>query len=515
MMPWLWLAAGAALLPFTFLQTTLPLAAWGAPVLLLRFTRTVRARWALPALVVASAAGTAISFRGALSGDQIAVLAAGGGVLGAVPYALDRLLGRWLSGLPRTLVFPAADVALAFLFSTGDNGTMGHPVGTQVGNLPLLQSVSVAGLWGLAFLIAWTAPVANEVWERGFDLRAAGWSAAVWACVLTAVLLLGGARLVFDRPAGPTVRVAALAPNRAASDAAMAARVVAGPRGAAERAELRRRYFTPMLDDLLDRTVTAARAGARIVVWSEAAAYDFAEEGAAVVERARAVAREERIYLQIGVVYLLPRELSPYVEIRAIMIDPGGTLVWNYLKTSTPVGDGNVPGPGVVPIADTPYGRLATVICYDANFMPLVRQAGRAGADILLLPSSDWEPVTDALAQQAVLRGVENGMSVVRPARRGTSMAVDHQGRMIGYEASWFTGDARTTDHAMVITVPVQGRLTYYGRWVGDAVAWLCLAGLLAMAATAGARRFRPAAPRSGTAGQAPAPAVPPPGGAA
>ncbi|MGN9847237.1 nitrilase-related carbon-nitrogen hydrolase [Nonomuraea sp. H19] len=302
---------------------------------------------------------------------------------------------------------------------------------------------------------------------------------------------MGGARLAFDPPAGSTVRVAALAPNRAADDASAAAGVRPGPRSAAERAELRRRYFTPTLDDLLDRTVTAARSGARIVTWSEAAAYDFVGDGAAVVERARAVARAERIYLQIGVVYLLSSKPSPNVEIRAIMIDPGGTVVWNYLKTSTVFDDGNVRGPGVVPTIDTPYGRLATAICFDANFMPLIRQAGQAGADILLLPSSDWAQVTDALAQQAVLRGVENGMSVVRPAQRGTSMAVDHQGRMIGYEASWFSSDARTTDHTMTVTVPIHGRPTPYSRWVGDAVAWLCLTGLLTMAAAAAVRRFR------------------------
>ena len=38
------------------MQTTIPLAAWLAPVLLLRFSRTVRARWAVPALVVVGAA---------------------------------------------------------------------------------------------------------------------------------------------------------------------------------------------------------------------------------------------------------------------------------------------------------------------------------------------------------------------------------------------------------------------------------------------------------------------------
>ena len=47
MMSWLWLACGAALLPFTGLQTTIPLAGWLAPIFLLRFTRTVLSDLAL------------------------------------------------------------------------------------------------------------------------------------------------------------------------------------------------------------------------------------------------------------------------------------------------------------------------------------------------------------------------------------------------------------------------------------------------------------------------------------
>ena len=155
---------------------------------------------------------------------------------------------------------------------------------------------------------------------------------------------LGGARTALDPPAAPTVRITGLAPNRAASDALMNAKLTPGPRSAAERAEVRERYLTPMLDDLVARTQRAARAGARIVVWAEASAYEFVEDKSAVLERARSVARTERIYLQIGTVWLLPAQRRPFNEIRAIMFDPTGAIVWDYLKTTTPLGDGNVPG---------------------------------------------------------------------------------------------------------------------------------------------------------------------------
>ncbi|WP_117209150.1 nitrilase-related carbon-nitrogen hydrolase [Allorhizocola rhizosphaerae] len=488
MMSWLWLTLGGAILPFTLLQTTIPLAAWLAPLLLLRFSRTVKARWAVPALALVGALSTYASFRDVVSTDQMLVAAVGGAVLTPIPYAIDRLLAGRLTGIARTLVFPMADTALVFLFSTGDFGSTGHVAGTQVGNLPLLQSAAVGGQWIIAFLIAWAAAVANEVWQRRTTVGA-GRTLLVFGAVLGAVLALGGARVALDPPNAPTVRITGLAPNRASSDALMSAKLAPGPRSAAERAEVRERYFMPLLDDLVSRTERAARAGAPIVVWAEASAYEFVEDKDAVVERARSVARTEGIYLQIGTVWLLPVQQAPFVEIRAIMFDPTGAIVWDYLKATEALSDGNVRGPGIMPTVDTPYGRLATVICFDASFPALVRQAGRAGVDILLVPSSDWAPVTDALNQQATLRAVENGVSMVRPVRQGTSLAVDHQGRVLGQDASWYRTDPVTTEHTLTVAVPIRGVKTPYALFFGDVLGWLSIAGLLAAAAVVVLRR--------------------------
>src|SRR6476659_4357041 len=49
---WLWLVIGAALLPCTSIQTSLAIAAWLAPVFLLRFARTQRARVGLPLIAL-------------------------------------------------------------------------------------------------------------------------------------------------------------------------------------------------------------------------------------------------------------------------------------------------------------------------------------------------------------------------------------------------------------------------------------------------------------------------------
>ncbi|HZM84245.1 MAG TPA: hypothetical protein VFC19_51655 [Candidatus Limnocylindrales bacterium] len=86
-------------------------------------------------------------------------------------------------------------------------------------------------------------------------------------------------------------------------------------------------------------------------------------------------------------------------------------------------------------------------------------------------------------------------MSVVRSARRGTSLAVDYQGRVLGQDASWFISDAQTTEHTMTVTVPIRGATTPYARFVGDVLAWLSIVGLVGMAGIAVTARRR--APRT------------------
>jgi apolipoprotein N-acyltransferase len=294
--------------------------------------------------------------------------------------------------------------------------------------------------------------VANELWERTPSARRV---AAVFAAVLVAALLFGGVRLAFLAPDVPTVRVASLAPDPDLDSASQA-------------------------DDLFARTRQEAQAGARIVSWSEAAVFTAKQDEAALLDRAAAAAREEGIYLQVGLVSLLDTDVFPTNENRAVLFGPDGQLVWDYPKATSPLSDGNAPGPGIVPTVDTPYGRLATVICFDADMPWLVRQAGRAGADILLVPSSDWEPVAEVHSRMAIFRAVENGTALVRPTRQGTSLAVDAQGRLLGYKPDFFVGE----DQTMVSNVPTRGTPTVYAR-LGDGIGWGSVIGLLVLAAVA------------------------------
>jgi apolipoprotein N-acyltransferase len=173
------------------------------------------------------------------------------------------------------------------------------------------------------------------------------------------------------------------------------------------------------------------------------------------------------------------------------MIDPSGSVVWDYAKTNHPLGDKAIfaPGPGVLPMVNSPFGRLTTVICFDADFPSLIRQAG--GADLLLVPANDWEPVAEFHSRMAIFRAIENGVSLVRPTGNGISLAVDDLGRLRAYNADYFM----TGKHTLITTVPIKGRPTLYSR-IGDSFAYLCVVVLIVLSGFAVLQRRPVTAPK-------------------
>jgi len=158
---WLWLFVGFALLPFTIVQTMLPLAAWLAPVFLLRFARTARRPWvALSLIFLVQAISNTIANRGGdLENIYVVVISLSTftvfrGLASTVPYAADRLIGSRLDERTRTFVFPLALTTIDWLmtFLPAVNSTE-STVYSQYDSLSLMQIGSITGMWGIAFLI--------------------------------------------------------------------------------------------------------------------------------------------------------------------------------------------------------------------------------------------------------------------------------------------------------------------------------------------------------------------------
>ena len=108
-----------------------------------------------------------------------------------LPYLADRLLVNRLRGFAATLVFPLLQVSLEYIITTvSPLGSWGSLAYTQHSFLPFLQLLSITGMWGLSFLIAWLAPVVNWAWEQDFALQRVRTGVLTYGGILALVLVL-------------------------------------------------------------------------------------------------------------------------------------------------------------------------------------------------------------------------------------------------------------------------------------------------------------------------------------
>ena len=220
---YLWLALAIVLLPFGTARWTIPLAAWLYPVFLLRFVRTQPLWRGILLALLATVLVLEVAWQGflpfpwVLSVPLVFVV----GVIITLPYLIDRVVAPRLGGMLGTLVFPLAVTTVWYLFAVVSPwGTVYNPAYTQYGNLPLLQLLSVTGLWGIVFVMSWLASVVNWAWERSFAWPRVRGGAALYASLLALVLLFGGVRLALFPAQASTVRVAGITPSHAVIAAA-------------------------------------------------------------------------------------------------------------------------------------------------------------------------------------------------------------------------------------------------------------------------------------------------------
>ena len=475
---WIPLLVAILLLPFANGANAIALAAWLAPLFLLRFNRAQRIIVGVPLVLAVQVAALAIQYRGMVpfpTPVYIAVMITYG-LCFTLPYLGDRLLSHRLSVFSGTLVFPLIWTSIEYLLSLGPFGTWFATAYSQYGNLALLQTLSVTGLWGVTFLIGWTAAAGNALWEEWTISLRVPRVTAMCALLVIITMLAGGARLALFPPAGETVRVATL--SRVDSELHPDPKVVGRffrhePLTPEEIVTIRERSAA-VDNDLLNRSEREAKAGARIIFWGEANAPVIKEDESDLIQRGGILAKGNGIYLGMALASW-HLETTPPLENKIVLVQPNGNPAWEFFKAH-PVPGGeeaiSIRGNGKVRVLDTPYGRLSSVICFDADFPQLLAQAGRLGTDLLLDPSNDWKAIDPLHTRMASFRAIEQGFNLVRHTSQGLSAAFDYQGRQLASMDHYLT-----TDRVLVAQVPTRGTRTVYAL-LGDWFAWACLAGL-------------------------------------
>ncbi len=466
---WRWLLVAAVLGLVSSGQWALVPAAWLSGVFTLRFARQVTPIRGYLALALVNVPVVALAWSMFPFGGTIGLLifATIASFVGHLPFLLDRWLAPHAHGLWRTLVLPVAHTGLEFVGQMNDDfGSWGAAAYAHVDVPWLMQSASLVGLAGLAFVTTWFASVVNELWERDWNVRACTRPVAAWVTVMAMLVGYGAWRLSYrDEPSARAAAISAPRFGGLGDDALKARYRNDGPLSEQDRKALRTHHHAEN-ERLMAAAAREAGAGAQLVVWAEAAAVVLDVEEVAFTARGQSLARDHDVTMAMAIAVLDSGEPPRKITNKLVLILPDGTVASQYTKAIPTPGSERAwshRGNGELQVAETPLGRVAAVICYDLDFPGLIHQASEQQVDVLLVPAGDWPQVADMHAAMARWRAVEQGVVIIRPAAAGLSTAIDTRGRVLASHR-WSNG----ADDTLVAQVPTQRSPTVYGV-IGDA----------------------------------------------
>jgi apolipoprotein N-acyltransferase len=316
--------------------------------------------------------------------------------------------------------------------------------------LPLLQIISITGIWGITFIILWTASIINWLLDNNFDksaLRKASWA---YLFPIVIVILWGQIRLtnVFSIR---TVKIASI--NIPSSDM----QHIFNDQPDSINEKINRSF--------LNNCEIAAKSEAKFVFGNEIMLNLNSDKEAEYIEKAKSAAVNNQIY--IGLPLLIYPIENPDVRPmnKITWISPDGKILFEYYKAKPTPGEGNY-GDGVIRYFDSPYGRISSVICFDMDFHELIQQVNEMNVDIMLVPGNDWKEITPYHTYAASFRAIEQGFNLVRSASRGLSASFNYKGEVLSYQ-NYFN----TKDEIFYSDVPMKGQHTIYAV-IGDSFAW-------------------------------------------
>ncbi len=458
-----YLSIGRLFLFFFSGKWVIPLATWIAPIFLMRFSRTQKPLTGFVALTIIFSIVSIIVYQNLLpfQGAPFYIMMSMGGLFSALLYLADRLLAKRINGFSSTLIFPLASVALEFLHvSTSPMGANGSIVLDQT-SLPLLQLISITGIYGVLFLMTWTASVVNWAWERKFNLPELRLGAWLYLGILIAVFLFGSIRLSLFPPKSETIRIASVASGKLDPDIP--------PKG--ESWETFRIQSAEEQEILLNLSKRATCSGAQILVWPEGEIFILQEDEQAFIQKGIQLAKSENIFLGMSIAVFTKNFPSELAINKIVWIDTTGNILFEYLKALPVPGEKCIAGDGKPKILNFSNSKIASTICFDLDHPAFIRKFGQADVDIMISPANDHSQMH---THWTLFRTLEQGFSLVRPnTKRGLAVAQDYQGRMLSS-----VDYTRTKNEIMISDLPIKGVTTIYAI-IGDLFAWLCSFGFV------------------------------------
>jgi apolipoprotein N-acyltransferase len=354
----------------------------------------------------------------------------------------------WWTVLVYPLLWVAMDTLMAALLPDGDWGSLAYSQGDR---LTVLQVASLFGVSGVLFLVALVPSALALVIAFGRGLKN-GWVAYVLTAVLLAASLFYGWARLRTPVSGAETRFGMVSIDDPIGLSATPA------------------YTEKILGEYEQRVTVLAALGAQIVVLPEKVAVISPPAEAVWQERFTALARRTHIWLEVGIG--IDDGRSPLNQ--EWLFSPDGALVLDYRKhhMAPPERRRHYSSGTAYSVTSIEGRNYGLAICKDMHFAALGREYGERQASAILVPAWDFDYMDGWLeARTTVVRGIENGYSIVRASREGLLTVSDPYGRILAETASsaWPGSSLLAT---ATVADPMQTLYTHIGNLLG----WICVA---------------------------------------
>ncbi|MFZ1081980.1 MAG: nitrilase-related carbon-nitrogen hydrolase [Candidatus Kryptoniota bacterium] len=351
-------------------------------------------------------------------------------------------------------IFPFAWTSYEYLISTiSPNGTAFSISYTQADFIPIIQIAALTGIWGITFLLALVPAGIALCWHYRNNRKRFLRVGATTLILLLAALGFGSIRS-----------------SNGLSETKIKVGLVASDSSA--------RYFATTNHDVAFRIINQyvskirdiSRRGARIIVLPEKFVGLTHEYEDTVLATFRKTATDNNVAIVAGfntigpdlarnhaIVFSVDGKIA--ADYDKVFLIPG--IEWNY-----------TPGNKTSEFVFSEL-RSGIVICKDMDFPNWIRKYGKSDVRIMFVPA--WDFVSDGWlhSRMAVMRGVENGFSIVRSASEGLLTVSDAYGRVIADEQS-----SAAPIQSLIGDISPGPGMTLYSK-TGDWFAWISVFGLL------------------------------------
>ncbi len=397
---------------------------------------------------------------------------------------------RTLWAISGAVLWVALEMVVARIFTGFPWNLLGA---SQFQLTPLIQIASVAGIYGVSFLVVW---VSLSLLSAGLMIVLRPTVRSIWVgevflpvIVVALVFNYGFGRLASEPPATRTLRATLVQPSI--------------PQTLIWDTSRDKERFR----ELVQLSGRALSNRTDLLIWPEAAVPSFARWDTNIYPVITNLVRQHHVWLVLGsddIARVAQRTQGDGYEYynASFLVNPEGEFVARYRKRNlvifgeyiplvrwlpfikwfTPIEGGFTPGVRPIPFfLKNPDVKTSVLICFEDIFPHLAREYAAADTDFLInLTNDGWFGESSAQWQQAasaLFRAVENGLPLVRCANNGLTAWVDSRGRLrevFRDDRGTVYGSGFLTTEIPLLGVGQRRTPTFYHQH-GDWFGWGCV----------------------------------------